>query len=96
VHAADGKIAMSVQNLQTAIPQALLAFQGPEHLPFLWPGGQPAALLVHGFPGTPAEMRPLGEALHQAGWTAQGILLPGFALRGLDRRYRRSAVRPAA
>jgi esterase/lipase len=24
----------------------------------------PAALLVHGTPGTPAEMRPLAEALH--------------------------------
>lgn len=35
-------------------------------------------LLVHGFPGTPAEMRPLGEAFQQAGWTAQGLLLPGF------------------
>lgn len=54
------------------------AFQGEEHQPFFWEGGKPAALLVHGFPGTPAEMRPLGELLHQAGWTAQGILLPGF------------------
>ena len=54
------------------------AFQEPEHLPFLMQGGEPAALLVHGFPGTPAEMRPLGEILNRAGWTAQGILLPGF------------------
>jgi carboxylesterase len=54
------------------------AFQGEEHRPFLLKGGQPAALLIHGFPGTPAEMRPLAEALHQAGWTAQGLLLPGF------------------
>lgn len=56
----------------------LKAFQGEEHLPFLWPGRQPAALLIHGFLGTPAEMRPLAAALHQAGWTVQGLLLPGF------------------
>ena len=55
-------------------------FKGPEHQPFMWEGGEPAALLVHGFPGTPAEMRPLGEALHQAGWTVQGLLLPGFGV----------------
>ena len=53
-------------------------FGGPEHAPFLLNGGEPAALLVHGFGGTPAEMRGLAEALNRAGWTAQGILLPGF------------------
>lgn len=53
-------------------------FQGEEHRPFQWQGGAPAALLVHGFPGTPAEMRPLGQALHRAGWTVHGPLLPGF------------------
>jgi hypothetical protein len=56
----------------------LQMFAGPEHQPFLWEGGQPAALLVHGFPGTPAEMRPLAAVLQQAGWTVQGLLLPGF------------------
>jgi len=54
------------------------AYQGEEHRPFCWNGGAAAALLVHGFPGTPAEMRPLGQALHRAGWTAHGLLLPGF------------------
>ncbi|MFN2223196.1 MAG: alpha/beta hydrolase [Candidatus Promineifilaceae bacterium] len=53
-------------------------FQGQEHRPFLWPGGRPAALLVHGFMGTPAEMRPLGQAFQEAGWSVQGLLLPGF------------------
>lgn len=56
----------------------LKAFQGEEHQPFLMNGGRPAALLVHGFPGTPAEMRPLAALLHQTGWTVQGLLLPGF------------------
>jgi carboxylesterase len=53
-------------------------FSGPEHQPFHLKGGERTAVLVHGFPGTPAEMRPLGEALHQAGWTVNGVLLPGF------------------
>ncbi len=56
----------------------LQLFQGPEHQPFLWPGDGPAALLIHGFPGTPADMRPLAQHLHAAGWTVHGLLLPGF------------------
>ncbi|MBK8022403.1 MAG: alpha/beta fold hydrolase [Chloroflexi bacterium] len=65
------------------------AFAGAEHQPFLLRAGNgAAALLVHGFPGTPAEMRPLGEALHAAGWTARGLLLPGFGsdIGSIDRR----------
>ncbi len=65
-------------------------FQGSEHQPFRLEGGQAAALLVHGFPGSPAEMRPLGEALHAAGWTVEGLLLPGFGPQMdtlLERRY---------
>src|SRR5687768_903431 len=53
-------------------------FQGEEHRPFLLNGDRGAALLVHGFPGTPAEMRPLATVLNNAGWTTKGILLPGF------------------
>lgn len=53
-------------------------FQGEEHQSFILPGGNRAAVLVHGFPGTPAEMRPLAEAINRAGWTASAILLPGF------------------
>lgn len=53
-------------------------FTGHEHQDFSLPGGRPAALLVHGYPGTPYEMRPLAEALHERGWTCRGILLPGF------------------
>ena len=51
---------------------------GPSTPPSSLNGGEPAALLVHGFGGTPAEMRGLAEALHQEGWTAEAILLPGF------------------
>lgn len=53
-------------------------FAAPEHQTYTWAGGQPAALLLHGFPGTAAETRALGRALHDAGWTVQGQLLPGF------------------
>ena len=59
----------------------LRAFQTPEHDPFLWRGDPDTAgavLLVHGFPGTPSELRRAGSLLHKAGWTAQGLLLPGF------------------
>ncbi len=53
-------------------------FNGPEHEAFRLDGGEAAALLIHGFPGTPAEVRPLAEALHDAGWTVHAPLLPGF------------------
>lgn len=45
--------------------------------PFLMEGGEHAVLLTHGFTATPAHMLPLGERLHQAGFTVQGLLLPG-------------------
>ena len=53
-------------------------FKGQEHQSFTLAGGQPAALLVHGFPGTPAELMPLAKVLNNAGWTVEGLLLPGF------------------
>jgi carboxylesterase len=56
----------------------LRPFGGPEHAPFVLSGGASAALLVHGFPGTPAEMRPAAQVLHSLGWTVESILLPGF------------------
>jgi carboxylesterase len=65
-------------------------FPGEAHQPFHLVGGRPAALVIHGFPGTPEEMRAIGEALHGQGWTVQGLLLPGFGaeIRTLiERRY---------
>jgi carboxylesterase len=55
-------------------------FQGEAHQAFHLPAGPAAALLVHGFPGTPAELRPLGQALFEAGWTVRAPLLPGFGV----------------
>lgn len=40
-------------------------------------GENGAILLVHGFPGSPAEMLALGEALNQAGWHVRLLRLPG-------------------
>jgi len=53
-------------------------FSGPEHQPFTLDAGQPAVLLIHGFPGTPHEMRPLAECIHGLGWPVHVMLLPGF------------------
>jgi carboxylesterase len=40
---------------------------------------KPACLLIHGFTGTPKEMRWMGEYLHRQGYTCLGIRLPGHA-----------------
>jgi carboxylesterase len=56
----------------------LKPFQDVKHEPKLLSGGRPAAVLIHGFPGTPAEMGPLANLLNQQGWTTKNILLPGF------------------
>ncbi|HHT72819.1 MAG TPA: alpha/beta fold hydrolase [Firmicutes bacterium] len=44
---------------------------------FFMAGGRTGCLLLHGFTSTPAELLPLGEALHNAGYTVHGPLLPG-------------------
>jgi carboxylesterase len=40
---------------------------------------KPACLLIHGFTGTPKEMRWMGEYLHQQGFTCLGVRLAGHA-----------------
>jgi carboxylesterase len=40
-------------------------------------GGKIGFLLLHGFTATTAEVRPLGERLHAAGYTVSAPLLPG-------------------
>ncbi|MDY0269267.1 alpha/beta hydrolase [Trichloromonas sp.] len=59
---------------------------------FLDPKGpaRGAALLVHGFTASPWEMRPLGEALADAGYLVLGVRLPGHGTTVADlsgRRY---------
>src|SRR5216110_2127195 len=45
--------------------------------PFALGSGPDACLLLHGLTGSPAEVRPVGEALAKAGFRAVGPLLPG-------------------
>jgi carboxylesterase len=68
----------------------LLPFSGQEHQPFLVGDGPGAALLVHGFGGTPNDFHPLAQHLAEAGWLARGMLLPGFGqdIVNLDSRRR--------
>lgn len=54
--------------------------------PFYFEGGEHAVLLTHGFTGSPATVRYLGERLHEAGFTVQGICLPGHGTRLEDMR----------
>lgn len=56
----------------------------PTAEPFFFPGGKTGCLLVHGFAGTPKEMRWMGEYLNQQGYTVLGIRLPGHATRPED------------
>lgn len=54
-------------------------FTGPQHAPLRLNSDTPgAALLIHGFPGTPLEMNASAQALHLAGWSVSAPLLPGF------------------
>ncbi len=45
--------------------------------PFFYPGDETGILLVHGFTGSPSEMRPLGQFLAARGYTVQGVRLAG-------------------
>lgn len=55
------------------------SFSGPEHRTYTLQGSnRAAALIIHGFPGTPAETLDMANLLHGAGWTVHAPLLPGF------------------
>lgn len=45
--------------------------------PFLFEGGPVGCLLIHGYTGSPKEMRPLGRHLNERGITVSGIRLRG-------------------
>ena len=65
--------------------------------PFSLGGGDLACLLLHGLTGSPAEVRPVGEALAKAGFRAVGPLLPGHGTTPRDlMRVRRSDMLAAA
>ncbi|MCE7861299.1 MAG: carboxylesterase, partial [Chloroflexi bacterium CFX2] len=47
--------------------------------PFLLPGNRTGILLIHGFTGTPKEMRWMGDYLNEFGYSCLGIRLAGHA-----------------
>lgn len=61
-------------------------FSLPQARPFLFQGDDHGVLLVHGFTGSVAHMRLIGEHLHEKGFTVKGINLPGHATRLEDMR----------
>ncbi len=72
----------------------------PSWGPFSLGDGPDACLLLHGFTGSPHEVRPLGEALAAAGIRAVAPLLAGHgeapeALLGVDRRDLYESAREA-
>jgi len=56
----------------------------PTAEPFFFPGDRTGCMLVHGFTGTPKEMRLLGESLAEKGRTVLGIRLAAHATRPED------------
>lgn len=60
-------------------PRDIGYFAGDECKPFLFSGGETGIVLLHGFTGSVAHMRPLGETLYRRGYSALGINLPGHA-----------------
>jgi carboxylesterase len=56
-------------------------YDNPMHDPFSLEraGNTSGALLVHGFTGSPADVRALGEAVHEVGIDAHALMLPGMA-----------------
>lgn len=53
-------------------------YTDPMHAPYSTEGQQGASLLLHGFPGTPAEMRYARQPLSDLGLGTTGIQLPGL------------------
>jgi carboxylesterase len=51
----------------------------PTAEPFFLPGGKTGVVLIHGFTGTPKEMRWMGEYLNKKGLTVLGVRLFGHA-----------------
>ena len=57
--------------------------------PFSLAGGPVGVLMVHGFTGSPASMRPIGEWLTEQGLSVEGVRLPGHGTDVEDLRTRR-------
>lgn len=64
--------------------RAEVDFSMPQCQPFYLQGGEHGVLLIHGFTGSAAHMRLIGEELHARGFTVKGINLPGHATHMMD------------
>jgi len=56
----------------------------PTAEPFIFHGGSIGVLLVHGFTGSPKEMREMGEYLYKRGYSVHGVRLAGHATKPED------------
>jgi carboxylesterase len=68
--------------------QQIAVLEGAEEFEF--GGGPVAALLVHGFTGSPQSMRPLGQYLGDKGLSVAGIRLPGHGTTWQDLNSRKA------
>jgi alpha-beta hydrolase superfamily lysophospholipase len=67
------------------------ASSGEGHKAYTRPGGRSGALLVHGVPGTPHNMKPISDAFSAKGWTVKTVLLPGCGP-DAENMYKRSTT----
>src|SRR5215470_1737870 len=85
-NAVSGSFGSAMERLHTApaagearggtVPSDVALDEG-KTAPFELPGDRGACLVIHGFTGTPWDVRPLGEALSRAGIAVQAPRLPG-------------------
>ena len=64
-------------------------YPAPTPDPFDFSGNSTGVLLIHGFTGSPSEMRPMGEYLASQGYTVVGPLLPGHGTNWQDMTRRK-------
>lgn len=64
-------------------------YPAPAPDPFDFSGGSTGVLLIHGFTGSAAEFRPMGEYLADKGYTVVGPLLPGHGTTWQDMARRK-------
>jgi len=79
VSAKDRRATQPAGGIDDPDPSASREGRADDRAAFELDGDERGVLLVHGFTGTPFEMRFLGERLHQRGMTVRGLALPGHS-----------------
>ena len=69
--------------------RTLEPFDPADVAPWTLGDGPRGALFIHGFAGSPPELRGLGEHLAARGWRCHGLVVPGHGLRPLDLHHTR-------